>query len=209
MFEAGSRINCQMLFIGQVRWELSTDHWISQHGGPGDWTKANSEEYWGKAWTEWEWERMRGEDRKYRQPVKAVLFQRKAKSGGRSWRSRLKRFCFFVLFLRFIYLFLERGAGREKEKKRNINAWLPLHAPNWGSGLKPRHVPGNRTSNPLVPRLALNSLSHTSQGVFLCFKIRKITTCWMLQEWSNLMMQEWKVGLLVWYLCLNQAAPWE
>ena len=41
----------------------------------------------------------------------------------------------------FIYLFLERGEGREKERERNINVWLPLHAPHWGSGLQPRHVP--------------------------------------------------------------------
>ena len=32
-----------------------------------------------------------------------------------------------VYFLKdFIYLFLERGEGREKERERNINVWLPL-----------------------------------------------------------------------------------
>ena len=29
----------------------------------------------------------------------------------------------------FIYLFLERGEGKEKERKRNINVWLPLTYP--------------------------------------------------------------------------------
>ena len=29
----------------------------------------------------------------------------------------------------FIYLFLERGEGKEKERKRNINVWLPLKCP--------------------------------------------------------------------------------
>ena len=30
-------------------------------------------------------------------------------------------------FLKYvIYLFLERGEGREKERERNINMWLPL-----------------------------------------------------------------------------------
>ena len=29
----------------------------------------------------------------------------------------------------FIYLFLERGEGKEKESKRNINVWMPLACP--------------------------------------------------------------------------------
>ena len=36
-----------------------------------------------------------------------------------------------VLVIRF-YLFLERGEGREKEKERNINVWLPLLCPLLG-----------------------------------------------------------------------------
>ena len=59
-----------------------------------------------------------------------------------------------------IYLFLERGEGREKEG---------------GPGLQPRHVPrpgikpvtGNQTSDLSVCRPAFNPLSHTSQGYFL------------------------------------------
>ena len=31
-----------------------------------------------------------------------------------------------ISFKDFIYLFLERGEGREKERKRIINVWLPL-----------------------------------------------------------------------------------
>ena len=46
-----------------------------------------------------------------------------------------------ILFKDFIYLFLERGEGRERERKRNINAWLPLEYPLQGPGLQPRHVP--------------------------------------------------------------------
>ena len=33
---------------------------------------------------------------------------------------------FLLFFTYFIYLFLDRGEGREKERKRNINVWLPL-----------------------------------------------------------------------------------
>ena len=29
----------------------------------------------------------------------------------------------------FVYLFLERGKGREKERERNIHVWLPLARP--------------------------------------------------------------------------------
>ena len=33
----------------------------------------------------------------------------------------------------FTYLFLERGEGREKERERNINVWLPLTYPPLGT----------------------------------------------------------------------------
>ena len=29
----------------------------------------------------------------------------------------------------------------EKEREKNINAWLPLARPSWGPGPQPRHVP--------------------------------------------------------------------
>ena len=38
-----------------------------------------------------------------------------------------------LLFKDFIYLFLERGEGREKERERNINVWLPLAFPLLGA----------------------------------------------------------------------------
>ena len=39
-------------------------------------------------------------------------------------------------------LFLERGEGKEKERGRNTNVWLPLACspPHWGLGPQPRHV---------------------------------------------------------------------
>ena len=51
-----------------------------------------------------------------------------------------------LFFLKdFIYLFLERGEGREKEKEkhrcaRETSISCLLHAPTWGPGLQPRHV---------------------------------------------------------------------
>ena len=47
----------------------------------------------------------------------------------------------FSFFRDFIYLFLDRGIGREKERKRNINVWLLVVCPPLGLGLQPRRVP--------------------------------------------------------------------
>ena len=44
-------------------------------------------------------------------------------------------------FLKKIYLFLDRGEEREKDRERIVNVWLPLAHPYWGPGLQPRHVP--------------------------------------------------------------------
>ena len=46
---------------------------------------------------------------------------------------------FFLFFKYFIYLLSDRGDGRERERKRNITAWLPHAHPQ--SGLQIRHVP--------------------------------------------------------------------
>ena len=65
-------------------------------------------------------------------------------------------------------LFLERGEGREKERERNINVWLPLMHPLLGtwSTTESFVLTGNWTGDPLVRRPALNPLSHTSQDHF-------------------------------------------
>ena len=67
----------------------------------------------------------------------------------------------------FIYLFiLDTGEGRQKDRERNINAWLPLTHPILGTrpATQACALTGNPTSDPLVHRLALNPLSHTRQG---------------------------------------------
>ena len=55
-------------------------------------------------------------------------------------------------FLDFIYLFLERGEGREKEREKNINMWLPLMWPPLGTwpATQACGLTGNRTGGPLV-----------------------------------------------------------
>ena len=70
-----------------------------------------------------------------------------------------------------------KSREREGERERNIHVWLPpgglAHSPGMGITLT-----GNRTSNPLVCRPALNPLSHISQGhcskfhaQFLCVSV--------------------------------------
>ena len=65
-------------------------------------------------------------------------------------------------------MFLERGEGKEKEGDRNISVWLPLaHLP---LGTQACALTGNRTSGPLVCRLAFSPLSRTSQGELFLWK---------------------------------------
>ena len=72
----------------------------------------------------------------------------------------------FLFFEDFIYSFLERGEGKEKERERNINVWLPLTCPLLGTGPTTQAcaLTGNRVGDPLVRRPALNPLSPTSRG---------------------------------------------
>ena len=69
--------------------------------------------------------------------------------------SFLKIFFYFFFKKYFIYLFLERGERREKERERNIKVWLSLTWPPLGTWPKTQVcvLPGNWTSDPLVHSL--------------------------------------------------------
>ena len=56
---------------------------------------------------------------------------------------------------------LERGEGRDKERERNVNVWLPLTHPLLGTwpATQASALTGNQTGDPLIHRLALNLLS--------------------------------------------------
>ena len=71
-----------------------------------------------------------------------------------------------VLKILFIY-FLERGREGERGEKHNV--WLPLVCTLLGTWLATQAcaLTGNQTGNPLLCRLALNPLSHTSQSWLL------------------------------------------
>ena len=77
-----------------------------------------------------------------------------------------KRGIALIYFSDFIYLLLETGEGREEGKGRNINVWLPLTRPLQGTQTATQECALTEylTDDLLVHRLALNPLSHTSQG---------------------------------------------
>ena len=81
--------------------------------------------------------------------------------------------CVCVLLLLFKGLFIFRGEGKEKERETNSNVWLPIVRPPLGTRLAAQAcaLTGNQTKDPLVCRLVLNPLSHTSQGYLFVFLI--------------------------------------
>ena len=80
-------------------------------------------------------------------------------------------FFYLFVFQKHLFIYFQREEGREKQRERNINVWLLLVRPLLGTWPTPQAcaLTGNRTGNPLVHRLALNPLSHTSQGYYLYF----------------------------------------
>ena len=70
-----------------------------------------------------------------------------------------------------IYLFLDRGEGKEKYREEHhcvVASWVPLLG-TWPA-IEACALIGNWTSHPLVCRLTLNPLSHTSQGLIYSVK---------------------------------------
>ena len=78
----------------------------------------------------------------------------------------------FLALKNIFYLFIFRERGMEGEKGRETAMCkrymdrMPIARPQPGTwpSTQASALTGNRTSNLLVPRLALNPLSHTSQG---------------------------------------------
>ena len=71
-----------------------------------------------------------------------------------------------------MYLFLERGEGKEKERERNIKHRCLLHTPYRGPGLQSRHMPHLGIELVTLYRPAFHVLSHTSRGVSCLSKFR-------------------------------------
>ena len=72
-------------------------------------------------------------------------------------------------FKKRFYLFIFRQSGRERERERNINVWLPFTRPLLGTWPVTQAcvLTGNPTNHLLVCRLALNPLSHSSHFLFI------------------------------------------
>ena len=85
---------------------------------------------------------------------------------------QLEFFSFFffnvwVFFLFYLFIFIERKGGRKRRRETsNSNVWFLLKHPMLGvwPTAEACALTGYRTDDPLVHRLALNPLSHTSQG---------------------------------------------
>ena len=78
-----------------------------------------------------------------------------------------------INFFKCFYFFLERG--KEGERERKINVWSHFVRPllrTWPA-TQACALTGNRTSDPLVHRLVLNPLTHSSQGCMLKFKMHR------------------------------------
>ena len=75
-------------------------------------------------------------------------------------------FATYSIFLKILFIYFREEKGGEKERERNINVWLPLTQPLLGTwpAAQACALTGNWTSDPLVCRLVLNPLSHTSQS---------------------------------------------
>ena len=88
------------------------------------------------------------------------------------WKAENKEplISFLIKLLKILFIFREGKGGRKRGRKTSMCGCLPLTS-YWGPGLQPRHVPqtNNWTGDPLVRRLVLNPLSHTSQGWRLYF----------------------------------------
>ena len=73
---------------------------------------------------------------------------------------------FFSFLKDFIYSFVERGEGREKDRERSISVWLPLACPPTGDlACNPGMCPDwESICQPFGSQPTLNPLSYTNQS---------------------------------------------
>ena len=80
-----------------------------------------------------------------------------------------------MFFKDFIYLYLERGEGREKERERNISVFASHVAPSGHLARTPGMCPDWESNQQhLDSQPMLNPLSYTSQGRFPILNIGSI-----------------------------------
>ena len=122
---------------------------------------------------------------------------------------------YFIVFFKcsflkdFIYLFLERGAGKEEERERNISVWLLLAQPQLGTwpATQACAQTGNRTGDPLVHRPALNPLNYLSQGYFIVFDAIVNGIVFFI-SFSDVLLLVYRNVTNIWTLILYPATLW-
>ena len=123
---------------------------------------------------------------------------------------QIREVFFYYSVKDFIYLFLESEEGKEKERERNINVWLHFECPILGTWPTTQAcaLPGNRTSDPLVCRPALNPLTYTSQGPFITFSNRFQIYCSFPSSSPTPMMKMWDLLKLAQRLLILPSFFW-
>ena len=99
--------------------------------------------------------------------------------------------CLSIYLFIIYHLSIFRQRGREGEIEGEKYQWLPLACPLVGtwSATQACALTGNGTSDPLVHRPALSSLSHTSHSCLLNFKYLKcyvFTGCFHFNKYTCL-----------------------
>ena len=89
-------------------------------------------------------------------------------------------FCFIFFKILFIYLFLEKRREGERKGERHQCVVVSRGPLGTWPTTQACALTGNQTSDPLLLRPALNSLSHTSQGLF-CF-LKKINIKYLVKH---------------------------
>ena len=93
---------------------------------------------------------------------------------------------FITSFLKdFVYLFLKREEGSEKEKHQCVAASRTPALGTWPT-TRACALTGNWTSNPLFYRPVLNPLSHTSQGYYFPFYTCLLPSTSVDEKWQTL-----------------------
>ena len=122
---------------------------------------------------------MLSEKKQGRKGVHSIIYLR-----GGNWDINLS-YLYIFIYLNILFIYFQREGkgktkrGRETSMCKRYISWLPLTCPQLGTwpATQACVLTGNRTSDLLVCRMALNPLSHTSQDcIFIYLNIYIFTS---------------------------------